>query len=215
MKALMVLVWLAAAAFAEPRIVYSKSFPGSTPPLVIITFDPAGEIVYKESAEDDFPIKMTLKKEDADAIFALAAKLDHFKRPIESGLPVAKMGEKMFRWEDGAETHEVKFNYSQDANAKTIHEWFEKMTETAQHYIALERSVKFDKLGVNKALLQFQAALERGRLVGLEVFLPLLDRVVKNDSYLHMARERAGAVAEAIRNPPKPDAAHAAKTEAP
>jgi len=155
---------------------------------------------------------MTLKKEDADAIFALAAKLDHFKRPIESGLPVAKMGEKMFRWEDGAETHEVKFNYSQDANAKTIHEWFEKMTETAQHYIALERSVKFDKLGVNKALLQFQAALERGRLVGLEVFLPLLDRVVKNDSYLHMARERAGAVAEAIRNSPKPAAD---KTEAP
>ena len=158
-------------------------------------------MVYKESAEDELPIKLQFKKEDADTIFALAAKVDHFKRPLESGLNVAKMGEKTFRWEDGETKNEVKFNYSQDADAKVLHEWFEKITETAQHYIALERSVKFDKLGVNKALLQFQAAMDRGRLVGLEIFLPLLDRVVKNDSYLHMARERAGAVAETIRNP--------------
>ena len=201
MKILLGLIAAALTISAAPRIVYSKAFPGSTPALVIISFDPDGQIVYKESAEDELPIKMTLKKEDADAIFALAAKVDYFKRPLESGLPVARMGEKMFRWEDGATRNEVKFNYSQDADGKAIYEWFEKMTETAQHYIAMERSVKFDKLGVNKALLQFQAAMDKGRLVGLEVFLPLLDRVVKNDSYLHMARERAGAVAEAIRNP--------------
>lgn len=202
MKTLGALLLAATALSAAPRIVYSKSFPGSTPAFVIITFDPDGQAVYKESAEDDFPIKLQLKKEEADAIFGLAAKLDHFKKPLESGLPVAKMGEKTFRWEDGSNPPtEAKFNYSQDADAKLLHEWFEKMTETAQHYIALERSVKFDKLGVNKALLQFHAALEKGRLVGLEVYLPLLDRVVKNDSYLHMARERAGAIAEAIRNP--------------
>jgi hypothetical protein len=201
----------AGSLWAAPRIVYSKSFPGSTPALVIITLDPDGQAVYKESAEDELPIPLKFKKQDADTIFALAAKVDHFKRPLESGLNVAKMGEKTFRWEDGETKNEVKFNYSQDADAKVLHEWFEKITETAQHYIALERSVKFDKLGVNKALLQFQAAMERGRLVGLEIFLPLLDRVVKNDSYLHMARERAGAVAETIRNP-KPAAG--AKSEA-
>jgi len=191
----------AGSLWGAPRIVYSKSFPGSTPALVIITLEPDGQVVYKESAEDELPIPLKFKKEDADTIFALAAKVDHFKRPLESGLNVAKMGEKTFRWEDGETKNEVKFNYSQDADAKVLHEWFEKITETAQHYIALERSVKFDKLGVNKALLQFQAAMGRGRLVGLEIFLPLLDRVVKNDSYLHMARERAGAVAETIRNP--------------
>jgi hypothetical protein len=202
MRALLALFAAAAALSAAPRIVYSKSFPGSTPALVIITFDPDGQAVYTESAEDALPIKLALKKEEADAIFVLAGKLDHFKKPLESGLPVARMGEKSFRWEDGSNPPtEVKFNYSQDPDAKVLHEWFEKMTETAQHYIAMERSVKFDKLGVNKALLQFQAAMEKGRLVGLDVFLPLLDRVVKNDSYLHMARERAGAVAEAIRNP--------------
>ncbi len=211
------LVWLTALTAtllsAAPRIVYSKSFPGSTPALVIVSLDPDGEVVYKESVEDAFPINMSLKKEDAVVIFGLAAKVAHFQRPLESGLPVAKMGEKSFRWEDGDTRNEVKFNYTQDADANVIHEWFEKITETAQHYIAMERTVKFDRLGVNKALLQFQAAMERGRLVRLEVFLPLLDRVVKNDSYLHMARERAAAVAEAIRNP-KPAAGAVGKAEA-
>ena len=69
----------------------------------------------------------------------------------------------------------------------------------------LERTVRFDRLGVNKTLLQIEAAYDRKRLVALERFLPLLDRVAKNDCYLHMARERAAALADAFRNP-KPKA---------
>jgi hypothetical protein len=41
----------------------------------------------------------------------------------------------------------------------------------------------------------------RKRLVGLDRFLPLLDKVAKNDVYLHMARERAASLASAIRDP--------------
>ncbi|MBM3795497.1 MAG: hypothetical protein FJW31_15860 [Acidobacteria bacterium] len=211
MKLLMAGLLCASFALGAGRIVYSKSFPGSTPAFVGITFEQDGKAVYQESVDDEFPIRFALSKEETGTIFQLAGKVDHFKRPLESGLPVAKMGEKMFRWEDGDENHEVKFNYSQDADARSLHEWFEKMTETAQHYIALERSVKFDKLGVNKALLHFHVAYDRGRLVGLAVFLPLLDRVVKNDTYLNMARDRAAQLAQQIRNPPKP--AEAGKAE--
>jgi hypothetical protein len=39
-------------------------------------------------------------------------------------------------------------------------------------------------------------------VVAAQQFLPLLDRIAKNDSYLHIARERASALAEAIRKPP-------------
>ncbi|MBK5292267.1 MAG: hypothetical protein JJE04_11390, partial [Acidobacteriia bacterium] len=182
---------LGLAAGAEPRITYSKSFPGSVPAFVVITLERGGKGVYKESADDSQPLKFSLKQTEADEIFALAEKLDHFKRPLESGLKVAFMGTKAFQWQDGAPGAEVKFNYSLDADAKAITDWFERMSETEQHYIAVERSVKFDKLGAHKALLQMHAAMERNRLVALDQFLPLLDRVVKNDSYLNMARERA------------------------
>jgi hypothetical protein len=49
-----------------------------------------------------------------------------------------------------------------------------------------------------------EATRERNRLVAPEQFLPLLDRIVKNESYLHMARERAANMAEAIRKPRPP-----------
>ncbi len=39
---------------------------------------------------------------------------------------------KTFRWEDGAETSEQKFNYSLDENAKALDDWFEAITESEQ-----------------------------------------------------------------------------------
>lgn len=191
----------AVPALAQPRLVYSKSFPGSVPPWVQITLERDGKAVYKESPDDEQPLKFEMSKEETSQIYGLAEKLEYFKNPLESGLKVANMGMKTFRWEDGAKSQEQKFNYSQDETARALQDWFEKMTESEQLFIAVERAVRYDKLGANKALLQLQAAMERGRLVGAAQFLPMLDRVIKNESFLHMARERAGALADSIRNP--------------
>jgi hypothetical protein len=198
MKILLTAFWCA-AAFAEPHIFYSKSFPGSTPAYLEITLEKSGAGVYKEAPDDEQPLKFKLGQKATTEIFALTEKLGHFTRPLESGLPVAKMGEKTFRWVDGAKNQEQKYNYSTDLDAQALQNWFEKMTESEQHVIALERAVRFDKLGVNKALLQMQAAIERDRLVALDQFLPWLDRVAKNEGYLNMARERAALLADAIR----------------
>ena len=130
--------------------------------------------------------------------------LGKFSRPLESNLKVANMGMKTFRLEDAGKAIEQKFNYSTDETAQQLQDWFERIVETQQLHFNLERSVRFDKLGVNKALLQFQSAVERDRLVGPQRFLPLLDRVAKNESYLHMARERAASLADYIRNPRPP-----------
>jgi hypothetical protein len=49
-----------------------------------------------------------------------------------------------------------------------------------------------------------QVSWDRNRLVDPEQFLPLLDRIAKNESYLHISRERAAAMADAIRKPSQP-----------
>ena len=200
MKAFALALALCAMALADPpRIVYTKEFPGSTPPWVSIAVERSGDVVYKEAANDELPAKFKLRDDEAEEIFRLTDKLDRFARPLESNLKVAKMGIKTFRFEDGATKHEVKFNYSLDEDAKALADWFERITESEQYLMRLEVSVKYEKLGVNDALLRLQSAWERKRLVGAEQFLPLLDRVIKNDSYLHMARERAAALADSIR----------------
>ena len=194
------LLWCAGLALAaEPRITYIKQFPGSSPAYIGITVERNGKTVYTEAAKDDYPLEFKLTQSEADEIFDLAGKLDKFTRPLESGLKVANMGTKTFRFEDGAVKNEQKFNYSLDEHAKALHDWFEKIAETEQHYIRLERTVKYDHLGVNQALLLFQIAWDKKRVVAPEQYLPLLDRVAKNDTYMNMARERAAILAEAIR----------------
>ncbi|MBL0160296.1 MAG: hypothetical protein IPP47_24900 [Bryobacterales bacterium] len=203
MKILLALL-LPVLAFAQdaPKIFFSKTFPGSRPAYMEVRLDRDGRAEYREGPDEDNPVVLKLAKEDVDTIFALADKLEHFNKELESGLKVARMGDKLLRWQHGAEKHEAKFNYSADPDAQAIHDWFERINESALYFIDLERAAKYDKLGVNSALLKLEAAWDRHRLVALPLFLPLLDRVDKNENYLNMARERAARLAALFRNPP-------------
>jgi hypothetical protein len=200
MKWLPILLF-AGSLFAQDaqRFFYSKSFPGSTPAYVQVTLAKNGEAVYREAPDDDLPLLFKLTDGETAEVYALVEKLDYFKRPVESGLKVAFMGTKTFRLEKGAEKSEVQFNYSEDANAKLLWDWCERLTESAQHRIALDRAAKYDRLGVVKALDLLGSAIERKRVVGLEQYLPTLDRIIKNESYMHTARARASEIAEFIR----------------
>ena len=53
--------------------------------------------------------------------------------------------------------------------------------------------------GVLDALLNIEGAWVRRRLMGADQFLPLLDQIAQNEIYLHMARQRAAILGEAIR----------------
>jgi hypothetical protein len=107
------LLLLSAVVFAADsgKLVYTKSFPGSSPAYVSITVERNGQVSYKEEADDDDPEKFQLEDSGTEVMFDLAARLDHFKHPLESGLKVANMGVKTFRWEDGDASSEQKFNY--------------------------------------------------------------------------------------------------------
>lgn len=202
MRPLLPLVLLVPAAFAADapeRIFYSKSFPGSSPAYVEITIDKTGRGEFRDAPDDDRPMRFSLSPAEISEVFGLADKLDRFSTPLESNLKVANMGIKTFRYIDGAKKNEVKFNYSLDENARLLTDWFERITESEMHLINLERTARFDRLGVNRALLQLEVSWDRKRLVSVEQFLPMLDRVAKNESYMHMARERAAQLAEAFR----------------
>jgi hypothetical protein len=196
-----VLFCFAAAVCAQsgPRIVYSKSFPGSIPAWVEISVDKTGAGVYKEDPKDDDPLLFQLSEPDTSQIFSLADRLDHFSHPLESKLKVANMGMKSFRYEDQGAPKEVKFNYSEDADARSLADWFDRIVETERDRIELELAVRFDKLGAQNAILQIEVSRSQKRLIAEQQFLPLLDRVAKNESFLHMARERAAALADSIR----------------
>ena len=192
-----------ALAGGGPRLFFSRDFPGSLPPYIQVTVEKGGEVEYREAADDDLPLKFKLDQTTTDTVFGLAEKLDYFKHPLDAPVKVAFMGTKTFRYEDGGQKTEVKFNFSQDVTAQTLLDWFERMAETAQNRISLERAAKYDHLGVMQALISLDASLERGRVAAAEQFLPLLDRIANNEVYMHTARVRAAAIAETIRGAKK------------
>jgi hypothetical protein len=57
---------------------------------------------------------------------------------------------------------------------------------------------------VNDAVVSVQSLWDRRRLASPEQFLPLLDQIAGNEVYMHMARERAAQIADAIRGRQRP-----------
>lgn len=190
-----ILLLLAIALPAAGQLFMSKSFPGSVPPYGEVRIDGEGKVDYREDPKDENPLKFQLSAADKAEITELVDKLGKFNRPLESGLKVANMGAKTFRWEKNEQT----FNYSEDPDAKALLDWFERICETERDYIALETAAKYDKLGVDRAILLLEISWDRKHLVTPEQMLPLLDRIIKNESFLHMARNRAANLADAIR----------------
>jgi hypothetical protein len=188
---LFLLPLFASSAADGPRLFYSKTFPGSKPSYMEIRLDRNGRAEYREAPDEEFPIVFQLRPQEARVVWELSEKLDHFRKPLESGLKVARMGDKLLRWEQGQERFEAKFNHTLDPDAQLIHDWFERMCESAILQADLERAVKYDRLGVNQAILRIEAAWDRKRLVGVDQYVPLLKRVAANSVYLNMARERA------------------------
>ena len=198
-----VLLLLALAVLAQaadaPRLIYSKSFPGSVPAYFAVTIAPDGAATYNESEDPDNEEKIHLDSATVKQAFDLADRLDHFKHPLESGLKIANMGMKTLRWEQGGENSETKFNYSLSEDAKALTDLFERVGESTRMLLDLRRVVKHDRLGVNDAVLRIMAAWNDHRLVAEDDFLPVLDQVAKDEAYIHMARERAARIVDAIR----------------
>ena len=190
----------AVVAVADPRIVYSKVFKGSNPEFVSIAVEKDGHVVYRRAENDDNAREFVVKSEEAREVFDLADKLGDFAHPVESGLKVANMGKKTFRYEDGPLVREVSFNYSVNEDAKQLANWFERVTVTEEAYLGLDSAIHFDKLGVDQAFLQVRMLWDAHRLVAPEQFLPLLGRIEKNESFMHMDRDRAASLSDEIRS---------------
>jgi hypothetical protein len=191
------------APTAAPKLTYTRVFPGSVPDYIYVNVDRSGLLQYKESPKDDQPIKAQLQDAETTPLFDLAEKLDRFKSPLDSGLKVANTGKKTFRYEDesGAPT-EVTFNYSTNEAAQALLTRFEQIAATEHAFIELDRTVHYDKLGVNDALAEIEALWLHKQLTAPRQFLPLLTRISAHESFMHLVRERAAKLKDEFTAPP-------------
>lgn len=190
---------LAAIAHAQETLFFSRDFPGSIPPYFEVELTSDGNATYRDGPDEEEPWTFTLRPHEAKVIFQLVRELDGLKRPIKNDRKVAFTGDKVFRYDGGnGQRAEAAYVYTEEPSAKALESWFLRMAESANHLFELERVVRFDRLGVNKALLYFQTSFDKNRIVASHHFLPVLRKVAGDQRFVHIARARAAALIERI-----------------
>jgi hypothetical protein len=195
----------AAVAPAESaKLTFRRVFKSSSPEFI--------EIVV---SEDGHPATYDIRQLDEDPsaspfeisaglrarMFDLAAQLNHFQgQDLDVHRKIANLGEKTFRWEKGGSAHEVKFNYTLNSPAAQLLQIFEGLARQQEHVMLLTRRMRYDRLGINDALLQFETDLNHKLLPEPQCALPMLDEIGNDSRFVDIARQRARTLAERIRH---------------
>ena len=200
------LVSLCPSVFAaDPATVsFRKIFKSSSPEFVEIKVRENGAATsdIRSLSEVPDPQPFEVGAPLTARIFQLSGQLNHFQGlDIDTKRRIANLGEKTFRFERGSDAGEVKFNYTINAAANQLLMIFEGLTRQQDHIRTLLHRMKYDRLGVNSALLNFESDLDRKILPEPERLLPVLQQIAADSRFVDIARQRSRALIERIRNP--------------
>jgi hypothetical protein len=185
------------------QVTYTKVLEGSTPEYLSITVNASGEALYDGRKLDDPPAPRPLKLTEPTTrrIFQLAAALGYFDSvDLESHKKVANLGRKSFTYEAGGKRHQAEFNYTMRRDAQELTDVFERIASVAQHIATLEYSIKYDHLSLPKQLRQIQSDLDRHALADPELMAPMLEKIVRNPRFLHLAQSRAQDILQRLQH---------------
>jgi hypothetical protein len=191
------------AAASDATVVYRKVFKSSSPEFTEIRIPENGQATcdLRSLEEDSSPQAMEISAALRGRIFGLAADLHDFRDlSLDVKRRIANLGEKTFRYEKGGEASEVKFNYTLNAKAGQLLQIFEALTREQEDVLTLQRTMRYDRLGVNGALVQLDDDVHRHAVAQPERFLPLLEQIAGDAQYLEIARKRARALVDSIRS---------------
>lgn len=198
LRRLVLLLVCTVSVFAQERILFSRVFLGATPERFEASVDRDGRVTYSEADEE--PVEFQLNNQEVEQRFKQAEALDFFAKNLASDRKnIASSGKKVLRYETyGVVKGEAAFDYSEDSIARDLAGWFIKVAETRQHLLELERVVRFDRLGINQALVHLEDAFDRNRVIAPQQLVPILTQIQLQQNIVHLARARAAGLLERI-----------------
>ncbi|MGB7729170.1 MAG: hypothetical protein WBL50_14145 [Candidatus Acidiferrum sp.] len=183
---------------------YRRIFKSSTPEFIEIKIrddSDTGSYEVRQLDEDPGATPFEIGNSLRTKMFQLINQLNDFKGlDLDVHRKIANLGEKTFRWEQGAEAYEVKFNYTVNPAATQLLQICEGLARQQELIDLLQRRMKYDRLGVDDALLQLETDLSKGVLPEPKRVLPLLDQIAADSRFVEIARQKARAMAESIRH---------------
>jgi hypothetical protein len=183
---------------------YRRIFKSSVPEFIEIKIPENGgnatfEIrqLDEDSGASPFEVSPALRAK----IFELIGQLSNFKGvDLDVHRKIANLGEKTFQWSRGTESYEVKFNYTLNSSATQLLQICEGLARQQELLELLQRRMKYDRLGVNDALMELESDINKAILPEPMRALPLLDQIAADSRFVEIARQRARTLAERIRH---------------
>jgi hypothetical protein len=201
------LVAIAAAvpvrAAGEAVITYTKIFKGSVPESVELIIREAGKCTFdiRQLAEDPKATEFEVGQPIREKIFSLAKELNNFHSlDLDTHRKIANLGAKTFRYEKDGVVNEVTYNYTVNTPASQLQQIFEGLSYQQDHLQTLQRTLKYDRLGLYDALGYLEADLDNGVIPEPEHLLPVLEQIANDTHVIEIARSRARAITARIRN---------------
>ena len=185
------------------RISYRRVFKSSYPEFIEIRVSENGSCTYdiRQLDEDPDPKLGEVSAPLRAKIFELAAQLRNFHGiELDVRRRIANLGLKTFRYEGNGQVHEVSFNYTLDSHANQLMQIFEGLARQQEHLVKLQRRMKYDRLGVNDALMHLESDLNRRNLPEPHRLLPTLEQIANDPRVVEIARQRARTLAQRIRS---------------
>jgi hypothetical protein len=198
---------LAVPAADTAKITYRRIFKGSIPEFIEINVSDDGAATFdiRQLSEDADPQPFEVGSAVRAKIFELAGQLHNFAGvDLDVHRRIADLGEKTLRYEKGATVQETHFNYTINHDASQLVTIFEGLSRQMEDQTALEQKLRYDRLGVNDALLHLEGDLAQRTLPEPERLLPVLDRIAADSRLIEVARQRARSLAERIRTSQTP-----------
>jgi hypothetical protein len=190
-------------AAGEAVVIYRKVFKGSVPESVEIIISETGKCTYdiRQLAEDPKPQEFEVGQPIRGKIFSLAKELNNFRnQDLDIHRKIANLGAKTFHYEKDGVSYETTYNYTLSTPASQLQQIFEGLSYQQDHLQTLQRTLKYDRLGLYDALGYLQADLENGVIPEPEHLLPVLEQIANDTHVIEIARQRARAITTKIRN---------------
>jgi len=193
----------ASDSFHGPTVTFRRIFKSSYPEFAEIKINEDGSGTYDIRQLDDTPSPqpMQIGQALAHKLFELTAELHNFHDvDLDVHRRIAHLGQKTFVYEKGTEKFQVTFNYTLNSAANQLLAIFDGLQRQELDLSDMVRTMRYDHLGVNDVMTRVQSDIRNKLLPEPEALLPTLDQLAANDELVDIARQRARAIAEQIRN---------------
>ncbi|MGH9718017.1 MAG: hypothetical protein ACRD4R_15000 [Candidatus Acidiferrales bacterium] len=183
-------------------ITFKKVFKSSYPEFVEIKVaeDGACTADIRQLSDDPSPQPFRLNQSVVRRMFDLAGNLHDFNSvSLEIHRRIANLGEKTFTYQNGSQVYQTTFNYSTNPSAAQLLALFENLTREEIDISDLQRTMRYDKLGVYDVIQRVEQDYDQKTLPDPAQLLPTLDRLALDNSLLNIARDRARTLAGRIR----------------